>query len=300
MDSSFSVAAVVLAVPWVAGRVGREHRRQARKLRMLAARLDRERETSARLAVVEERARMARELHDAIAHAVSQMVVQAAAAETVVTSAPERAREALQAVQRTGRDAITELRRMLRILRTEDDTTSPRIDVPETAPPAPRPRRTLAPSPRLDALVALVCLAVAEFEVLTETRYGTPRLASALLILAATVPLVLRRRFPLAVLLTIIGALASQQLIVDWEGETPWTLMASPLVALYTLGAYVTPRRALVGAALTSVGAVAAGAAIQGHLVGRDVPYWRSSWAPACCRDARYGRIDSRPSNCAF
>ena len=72
-------------------------------------------------AVADERLRIARELHDVVAHAVGIMVVQAAAAEQVMEGDPDRAREALGAVQETGRAAVVELSRMLCLLR-EDDT----------------------------------------------------------------------------------------------------------------------------------------------------------------------------------
>ena len=68
---------------------------------------------------------MARELHDAIAHVVTLMVVQAAAAEALLASAPARSRKALGLVQSAGREAITELRAMLRILRAPRREAAP-------------------------------------------------------------------------------------------------------------------------------------------------------------------------------
>ena len=77
-------------------------------------------------AVADERLRIARELHDVVAHAVGIMVVQAAAAEQVMDGDPERAREALASVQETGRAAVVELSRMLYLLRDDDtDRLSP-------------------------------------------------------------------------------------------------------------------------------------------------------------------------------
>ena len=86
-----------------------------------AERLERERETEARAAVAEERARIAREMHDVVAHSLSVMVVQAEAAEAMLDVDPERARRPLAAVQDTGRSALAELRRMLGALRETDD-----------------------------------------------------------------------------------------------------------------------------------------------------------------------------------
>src|ERR671937_607633 len=81
----------------------RTRRAYLRELEARAERLEREQEESARRAAAEEQARIARELHDVLAHNVSVMVVQAAAADDVFETQPQRAREALQAIERTGR-----------------------------------------------------------------------------------------------------------------------------------------------------------------------------------------------------
>ena len=72
---------------------------------------------AARRAVGEEQARIARELHDVIAHSVSMIVVQAGAADDVFDSRPDRARAALRSIERAGRDALGELRRLLSAVR---------------------------------------------------------------------------------------------------------------------------------------------------------------------------------------
>jgi len=95
-------------------------KRRARKavgLEQRAARLEREREERARAAVAEERARIARELHDVIAHSVSVMTVQAGAARLLLDEEPARARAPLLSVEETGRQALAEMRRLLGILR---------------------------------------------------------------------------------------------------------------------------------------------------------------------------------------
>ncbi len=81
----------------------------------------------ARRAVSDERAHIARELHDVIAHSVSVIVVQAAAADDVFDERPDQARAALRSIERSGREAMTELRRLLGAVR------------PEARPPAPQP-----------------------------------------------------------------------------------------------------------------------------------------------------------------
>jgi signal transduction histidine kinase len=118
-----------LGVVWALGRWVRLRRSGTRQLEERARRLAAESELNARVAVERERARIARELHDSIAHSVSVMVLQAGAAEQVVMDAPERARASLSAIQDVGREAVVELRRLLTLLRPDDDTV----------PLAPRP-----------------------------------------------------------------------------------------------------------------------------------------------------------------
>jgi signal transduction histidine kinase len=86
--------------------------------------LEAEQQAQARAAVAAERARIARELHDVIAHSVSVMVIQAGAAEQLLEQTPERARGPLEAVQDTGRQTIVELRRLLGILREDGQELS--------------------------------------------------------------------------------------------------------------------------------------------------------------------------------
>ncbi len=110
----------VFAIAWVAGDNIRTRRAYLAELEARAARLEREREERDQRAVTEERTRIARELHDVIAHNVSVMVVQASAGEEVFDTDPARARESLSAVAATGRAALAELRRLLGVIRTEE------------------------------------------------------------------------------------------------------------------------------------------------------------------------------------
>jgi signal transduction histidine kinase len=98
---------------WLLGDNLRTRRAYMSELEARAERLEREQDESARRATAEEQARIARELHDVLAHNVSVMVVQAAAANDIFDRQPEQAREALRAIERTGRSALTELRRLL-------------------------------------------------------------------------------------------------------------------------------------------------------------------------------------------
>ncbi|MDX3097246.1 sensor histidine kinase [Streptomyces sp. ME19-03-3] len=120
-----TVATVFLAVPfvlaWVIGDSLRTRRAYYAELEERAARLQREREAQSKAAVAAERARIARELHDVVAHNVSVMVVQADGAAYVLDASPEQAKQALQTISTTGRQALTEMRRLLGVLRAGDD-----------------------------------------------------------------------------------------------------------------------------------------------------------------------------------
>jgi signal transduction histidine kinase len=118
--SDFTFAAFLFGGTWLVGRALRMNRLRARELEELAAELANEREERARLAVAAERARIARELHDVVAHSVSTMVVQAEAGEALLDRHPKRAREAFQSIETTGREALAEMRRLLGLLRRGD------------------------------------------------------------------------------------------------------------------------------------------------------------------------------------
>ena len=115
----------VYAAAWALGDNVRTRRAHLRGLEEKAERLERERIENVRRATAEEQARIARELHDVLAHSVSVMVVQAAAAGDVFDANPERAREALASVEATGRAALAELRRLLGNVRDGDASYAP-------------------------------------------------------------------------------------------------------------------------------------------------------------------------------
>jgi signal transduction histidine kinase len=108
-------------VAWIAGYALRERAEQAEAAEERAARAEREREAAARVAVAEERARIARELHDIVAHAVSVMVLQVGAVRHKLPDALEEDRDALRAVERAGRTALAEMRRLLAAIRPDGD-----------------------------------------------------------------------------------------------------------------------------------------------------------------------------------
>lgn len=107
---------VFLAAAWLLGDSIGSRRAYIREIEAKAARLERERETEARRVVAEEQARIARELHDVIAHALSVIVVQAGAAEEVFELDPALARQPIAAIDAAARAALADLRRVLGVL----------------------------------------------------------------------------------------------------------------------------------------------------------------------------------------
>jgi signal transduction histidine kinase len=116
----FTVGAVVFG-PALLGRVIRNRAALHRTLHDKARRLQRERAQGAAAAAGEERTRIAGELHDVVAHALSAMVVQASGARRLAERDPARAADAFLAVETSGREALTEIRRLLGVLRREDE-----------------------------------------------------------------------------------------------------------------------------------------------------------------------------------
>jgi signal transduction histidine kinase len=127
----FTLVPMALAV--VAGRVQARREQRHRELAVHASRLEARRAADVRAAVADERARIARELHDIVAHCVSVMIVQAAASEDLLDRSPDQARAPLRAVQETGRQAVAELRRMLGLLRDPEPVDTGLAPQPGTA-----------------------------------------------------------------------------------------------------------------------------------------------------------------------
>ncbi|MDP9260117.1 MAG: histidine kinase [Actinomycetota bacterium] len=132
LNNYLAIVLTSFGVPWLVGTL-RLRQRRAREL-------ETQREEAARLAVAEERARLARELHDVVSHDVGMIVVQAGAGDVLLDEQPERTREALRAIESGARHSLVELRRLLGLLRTDAEASL-----------APQP--TLA---RLDELVERV------------------------------------------------------------------------------------------------------------------------------------------------
>ena len=129
---------VDFAVAWVAGLAVRTRAEQAEVAESHATQAEQERDAATRVAVAEERARIARELHDIVAHAVSVMVLQVGAVRHQLPDAMAEDRDALMAVEQAGRGALTEMRRLLSVMRRDGDGVE------------------LAPQPGLDGLDSLI------------------------------------------------------------------------------------------------------------------------------------------------
>lgn len=126
---------LLLGAPWVAGRVVRLSRQREALLEDRTHLLEIQRDERARAAVAEERQRIARELHDVVAHAISVVIVQSRGGRRSLATEPEEARQAFDTIERTSTQALGEMRRLLGLLRHGDDAPlvpQPSLDRIET------------------------------------------------------------------------------------------------------------------------------------------------------------------------
>jgi signal transduction histidine kinase len=128
---------IVVWGPFVVGRLIRARRQRETLLEDRAVVLEREREERARAAVAEERARIARELHDVVAHAISVIILQGRGGRRLLHDDPDEARRAFDTIERTASQALAEMRKLLGMLRADDELLA------------------LAPQPSLSGLDAL-------------------------------------------------------------------------------------------------------------------------------------------------
>ena len=112
---------IATLTPLLLGREIHERRRRVEELEERALRAEQEREERARLAVSEERTRIARELHDVVAHQMTVMTLQAEGARRIASDADPRIAEALETIRHAGHEALAEMRRTVGLLRTTDD-----------------------------------------------------------------------------------------------------------------------------------------------------------------------------------
>jgi signal transduction histidine kinase len=137
--ATYLLSEICVGAAWLVGWNLRRRRARWAELQARTERLERERQEEARRAVAEERLRIARELHDVIAHSMSVIAVQSAVGNHVIDAQPAEARQALAAIEATSRSALTEMRRLLGVLRQ-----------------AGEPRGSLTPAPGLADLASLV------------------------------------------------------------------------------------------------------------------------------------------------
>ena len=131
--STWVVSLLGLAVAWLAGENLRTRQSRMAAWRERAVRLEADREERARQAVAEERLRIARELHDVVAHSMSVIAVQAGVAHHVIDSRPELARQALSTVETNTRAALVEMRRLLGVLRSPGEPSASLVPAPGLA-----------------------------------------------------------------------------------------------------------------------------------------------------------------------
>jgi signal transduction histidine kinase len=131
--STFLLFMGTLAVAWVLGHIVGDRQVYAAQLEERTAELERAREELARRAVVEERLRLARELHDVVAHSMSVIAVQSGVGAHVAASRPEEVGKALAAIEATSRAALEELRRLLGVLRQDSEPQASLTPVPGLA-----------------------------------------------------------------------------------------------------------------------------------------------------------------------
>jgi signal transduction histidine kinase len=138
-EADFLANGLAFALVWIIGESVRSRRERLANAIERAERLERDRAEDARQAVSSERLRIAQELHDVVAHAMSVIAVQSGMGAHVIDTQPDEAKKALQAIETTSRSALDELRRMLGVLRDEGDSGG-----------------ALAPAPRADEVHTLI------------------------------------------------------------------------------------------------------------------------------------------------
>jgi signal transduction histidine kinase len=254
---------VSLATIWVVACVLGARARRSAQLERVAGEFERERGERARVAAAQERARIAVELHDVIAHSLSVMTVQAGAARLVLDDDSGRAREPVRRIEETGRQALAEMRRLLGVLRSQSAAVElePPPD-PPAEPARPAVRRGRAGAEALGArygfdLVVIAVFVAAEIEIWLAPVPG-PKAVLVPALALATLPLLASRRFPFAAPVFVFVV----QAVVTFAGPEVGSVMLSGL-APYVLASWAlglrNSRREIVPGAVIGVASVAVG-----------------------------------------
>ena len=247
------------ALPVAAALAGRSVRRSAQERAALGTALDRlaaERAGQERLAVQQERSRLALELHDVVASAVSVMTTQAAAARRACGTDRAAARGAVLALEEAGRAATAELRSMLGLLRAQHepadgDPSPPVTPAPPPATPGVPPAGGRTPAPRLlrlDVVAALLLLGAVAAEYAfgpaqDGLRFG-PAGWSPLFSCLTVVPVAFRRRAPVTALCAAVASVVLPDLVTAvWVMF--WTGSGVLVFLLYTVARHRPGRVAL-------------------------------------------------------
>ncbi len=195
------------------GRLLAWHAAAAQRLELQARELDANRDARAAAAVISERARIARDLHDLIAHDVSVMVVQAQAAERLALSGRDGADQAIAQVETTGRAALTETRRLLGVLRQDDEALlldDGALDVSRLAAAA---RRQQIGVPEIVIVALLMIVVLVETLTAPASELGAHPSIVVVAMTISPLPLLFMRRHAIAALLGMIAILLAVHLL---------------------------------------------------------------------------------------
>lgn len=269
---------LLLGTPAVLGRLLRQRGEVVTELAARAEALRAAQAEEAAAAVAEERARLAIGVHDALAHRVGEMSIQAAGAASVADEEPARALDALARIEDTARAALDDIRGVIGVLRRGDAELA--LDPPRApeAVPAPFQSRSRGVANNrideeegsgtlVDVLVAVAVFLAFTIETLTSARQEGPALLNVLGVALIAAPLVLRRTHPLPAVVGVFAACALQSLLLTRLGllVTPIALLIIPA---YSVGAHLPLRGALLGLAVCVVGSFALEPGVASGVIG--------------------------------
>ena len=272
--------AMVLGTPAIVGVLLRERGLVVGELAARAQELEAARDEQAAAAAAEERARVTMGVHDALAHRIGEISLQAAGAQRVAVRAPDAAQRALARVEDAARAALDDIRETIGVLRRDErelglappHTPAGAVPAPwpAAAPPSEDPvSEAPAPGHAADALLAAGAFTAIAIETVSSAQLEGSVWANLVLVALAAAPLAFRRRAPLAAALATIVAMAAQEALV-----TPPSVLVTPLLLLlvsaYTVAEQLPLRRALAGLVICVAGTLAvepsAGSAVIGLL----------------------------------
>jgi len=242
---------------------------RATGLAVAAERARSEQGAMARAAAHEERARIASELHDVVAHNVGLIVLQAGGARSVLDIDPERARRALLQVEELGRQTLAEMRHLVGILRVDEGADPPSLPRLEPVPAVGEKVGGRRVPSRFDWLVALALVILAFVEVASGVFPGPPGVAAAVQ-LAATLPVAFRRVAPLPAI--AVSAAVFLPYVVAYGTGNSVASAGTVLLLTYSVGRHADRRGLLAGGALVFL-------VIVEELAGAGLLLSPSDWA---------------------